>query len=185
MRAGQFTVTHIGAGGAENHEPGAVIIGDGVPDVAASDFPRAFAVPGLCSHLEFFRFVWLRRITRDSPKTPNFSAGLGVVSGERAAYGIVRAVVAHENFSLGHARRAGDAGLCWFANGGFPNFVGRGGIDGDESAIARADVHFAVPDGHAAVGARGIGPIQRLIEANLRIVLPAEFSRSGVDCINS
>ena len=181
---GHFAVADVRASGAEYDEAGGVVIGNRMPDVAAANFPGALAVPGLRGHFEFFCFKRFRGIAWDSPETPDFLARFRVVGGQRAANGIVRAVVAHEDFSFGDAGRAGDAGLCGLANGGFPDLVRGGGIDGAQAAIAGADVNLSVPDCHAAVGARGIGAVQSLIQPDLGIVFPEQFSRDGVDGIN-
>src|SRR5439155_15808359 len=45
-------------------------------------------------------------------------------------------------------------------------------------------INFPVPYRHATIGARGIGAVQSLIQTDLRVVLPEEFSRGsfhGID----
>ena len=81
-------------------------------------------------------------------------------------------------------RRAGDAGLRWLADCGLPHFFRGCSIDGYQAAVAGADVHFAVPNGHAAIDARGIGTIDGLVQANLRIEFPQQFSRGSLHRID-
>ena len=182
--AGHFAVANVSAGSAKNDEPGGVVIRNGMPHIAAADFPGAFSVPGFRGHFQFFGFERLRRIAGNRPETPDFLASFGIVGCQCTADRVVRAVVAHQNFRLGHARRSGDSGLRGLANRGFPNFVGGRRVNGNQAAIARADVDFAVPNGHASVRSRRVRAVQSLVQANLRIVFPEEFSGASFDSID-
>src|SRR5439155_23571230 len=161
-----------------------VIIGDGVPHIAAADAPPPVAGPGLRGPFERLRFEWLRGITRNRPEAPRLLAGFRVISDQRAAHAVVRTVEAHQNFPLGHMRRAGDAGLRWLADCGLPHFFRACSIDGYQAAVTGAHVHFAVPNGHAAIDTRGIRTVDGLVQANLRIEFPQQFSRGSLHRID-
>src|SRR5260370_14049548 len=99
------------------------------------------------------------------------------MGGTSAADAVIRAVVAHENFPLGNSWRASDASLQGIANCGFPDFLRRSGIDGNQEAVASADIDFSIPDTHAPIIARRARAKQCLIEPDLGIVLPEQSSR--------
>src|SRR5712692_12089512 len=61
---GHFTVADVRARGAKNYETCGVVIGDGVPNIAAADLPRAFTEPGSRSHLQFFCLEAFRGVSR-------------------------------------------------------------------------------------------------------------------------
>src|SRR5439155_25587786 len=134
-----------------------VVIGDSVPCVTAANPPPSVAGPGLGGHFERLRFEGLGGITRNRTEAPRLLAGFRVISDQRAPHAVIRAVEAHQNLPLGHMRRAGDAGLRWLADRGFPNFFRGCGVDGYQAAVAGADVHFAGPNGHSAIAPRGRG----------------------------
>src|SRR5437762_4730373 len=165
----ELTIVHSHASRSEDDLVCRVVIGDSVPDVAAANPPPSVAGPGLRGHFERLRFEWLGGITRNRPEAPRLLAGFRVISDQRAPHAVIRAVEAHQNLPLGHMRRAGDAGLRWFADRGFPNFFRGCGVDGYQAAVAGADVHFAVPHGHAAIDARGIGTIDGLRSEERRV----------------
>ena len=54
----ELAVIDSDSSGAENHETRGIVIGDGVPHVAAANSPPAFAGPRFCRHFERFRFEW-------------------------------------------------------------------------------------------------------------------------------
>jgi len=166
------------------YETGCVVVGDGVPNVAAADAPPFVAVPGLRGHFEGFGFDFFRGITGDGPEAPDLIASLGVISNECAADAVVGTVVANQDAAFGGVRRAGDSGLHGIAHGRFPNFFSGGGIYGDEAAIPGADKNFSVPDSHATVRAGGVRAIDGHVQTNAGIEFPEQLSGGGVDGVN-
>src|SRR5256885_17099521 len=151
----EFAVIHAGSRRAENYETGCVVVGDGVPNVGATDAPPFAAVPGLRSHFEGFGFDFFRRITGDGPEAPDLIASLGVISNECAADAVVGTVITNKDAAFGDVRRAGDSGLHGIAHGRFPNFFSSGGIYGYKAAIPGAGENFSVSSGKPSLGAGG------------------------------
>src|SRR5260221_4546747 len=169
---------------AENYEAGCVIVGDGVPNVTATDAPPFVAVPGLRSHFEGFGFEFFRGIAGDGPEAPDLIASLGVISNKRAADAVVGTVVANQDAAFGDVRRAGDSGLHGIAHGRFPHFFSGSGIYGDEAAIAGTDENFSVPDSNTAVRACGVRAIDGHVQTNAGIEFPKQLSVGSIDRVN-
>ena len=70
------------------------------------------------------------------------------------------------------------------ADGGLPDLLCCGSIDGNQAAVACAHINFSIPDGHASISARRVRAVQRLVEPDLGIVLPEEFSRGCFHGVN-
>jgi len=47
--------------------------------------------------------------------------------------------------------------------------------NGNQATVSGSDIDFSIPDGHASIGARGIGAVQCLIEPDLGVVFPDDF----------
>ena len=150
----EFPVIDASAGGTEDDEVGHGIVGDRGPGIASSDLPGVLAGPGLCGHLQSFRFKRFGRIAGNGPEAPGFLSGFGVVSDEGSPHAVVGAVVSHEHFAFGHVRGSGDAGLSCITDRGFPHLASKSGIDRYEPTVAGANVHFAGPHGDTRIGAR-------------------------------
>src|SRR4029077_5271765 len=180
----EFAVIRAGSGSAKNDEAGGVIVGDRVPNVAAPYAPPLVAVPSLRRHFESFGFEFFRGISGNRPEAPDLIAGVRVVGDESAADAIVGAVIADKNSAFGNVGRAGDSGLHWIADRSFPSLFSSCCVYRDETAVARTDKNPSIPDGDAAVSARGIGTIDGHIEADARIEFPEKFSSCGIRGIN-
>ena len=180
----ELSVIHTHARGSENDLVCRVVVSYGVPNVAAANPPPSVAGPSLRGHFQSLRFEWLRGITRNRPEAPRFLAGFRVIGNQCAAHAVIRTVVAHQNFPFRYMWRAGDAGLRRFADCGLPNFFRGCRIDGHQAAVACADVYFAVPNGNAAIGPRGIRTVDSLVQAHLRIEFPQQFPRGCLHRIN-
>ena len=81
-------------------------------------------------------------------------------------------------------RRSSDAGLRGLANGGFPHLGSCACVNGNQPAITRAHINFAVPNGNALIDARGVRAVDSLIELRFGIEFPEQFSGSSIDGIN-
>ena len=57
-------------------------------------------------------------------------------------------------------------------------------INRDQAAIAGSDVNLTLPNRDPAVGARGIGTVDGLVQTNLGIKLPKQFSGRGINCVD-
>src|SRR5437660_6728215 len=119
----ELTIVHSHASRSEDDLVCRVIVGDGVPDVAAANPPPSVAGPGLRGHFQGFRFEWLRGVARHGPETPRLLASFRVISNQCAPHAVVGTVVADQDSSLRDMRCPGDAGLRWLADRGFPHFL--------------------------------------------------------------
>jgi len=157
------------------------VVGDGVPDGAASaEFPP-LAGPGFCGFFENGRLKWLGRIARHGVEAPGHFSGVGIVGGDVAAHAVFRSAIADQDFALHDAGCASNRVAVIAIDGkGFPGGLAGGGIEGHEAAIERGDENFAAPNGNAAIDdvATGIdGPFGR----DLGIVRPEFLAGSGFD----
>ncbi len=93
----------------------------------------------------------LLRIPRRGEEPPGQLAGVGVKGGDEATYAEIGAAVADDHLALHHPRRAGD-GVVGLAVGGvgLPDLAAAG-VEGEQTAVQRADEHLALPEGHAAI----------------------------------
>src|SRR5438445_12521376 len=70
------------------------VVGDRVPDGAASAQFASLPLPSLRGFLEDGRFVGLRRIPGDRVEAPNHLSSTGVVSGNVATHAVLGAAIA-------------------------------------------------------------------------------------------
>src|SRR5258708_24021736 len=161
------------------------VVGDRVPDGAASAQFASLPLPSLRSFLEDGRFVGLRRIPGDRVETPNHLSRVGVVGRDVATHAVLGATIADQDVSFDDTWCASDGvGEMWVNGESFPDGLSGGGIKRDEAAIERGDENFSSPNGDAAIDDVAAG-VDGPLGWNLRIVRPEFFAGGGSDCEDS
>src|SRR5688500_11926978 len=126
-------------------------------------------------------FEAVARIAGHHIKTPGQRAGFGIVGREETAHAEISAAVADDDFAFHHARGAGD-GVETLPTGGIgaPDFFAGAGVECNQASIEGADIHFAIPEGDAAID-RFAAAIAQPLARHLWIVGPQLFAAARIE----
>ena len=121
----------------------------------------------------------------DGEEAPQLLAGLSIERGDKTARAEIGAAVADDHLAIHRPRRARadvehafrDA-LC------DPQFLAGLRVECDEASIERGDEHFAVLVRDPAVRAEREMHLHRVVLPRLRVVLPQQLARCGVDRVD-
>ena len=128
------------------------IVGNRVPDRAAAAELPPIPEPGFCRHRKRGCLERLRWISGHGVEPPIKGAGFCIVGGQIAAHSEFVTAVADQHPALDHTRCHGDrVRLGRVDRQNAPHGLARGGIEGDQTPVERAQVEFTAPRGDTAV----------------------------------
>ena len=159
------------------------VVGDAVPNRAATPVLPPFALPGLGDHFLGSVFEAIGGIAGHRVEAPNLFASGRIVGRDIAAQGPpLGATIADQDLVVERARCTVDeVGLLDIDGQRAPNLLAGLGIDADQAAIGGCHIHLALPIGDAAVRVpHDAQPVAGGLD-HLWIVGPQSFLRFEID----